>query len=314
MQKEFSEFHFTSFLKQVMANENYIEFRLESKGEQVKYYKILDGMYLYDQHLTFKDSNIDTSQYNNLLVTYYIYEGNYTIKTKNHKGETIEQVVRAGDVLRFAGDIKFENEFYQSDACGAVGLYCYYDNLLRSLKNFKFDTTKLVEFYKTISKYGFSIIDSNDIKYKYIANDIRKYLKEDNHYMVKIKALELLDWCVSHYSIKQKQYNKDYLKAIINVKNEIDNSPQENRSIAELARKCNMSETYFKKIFKDTFEYTPHKYILMKRLERAVYLLESTKKTIQTISEELNYASPSQFAKDFKRAYSCTPRDFRKSV
>lgn len=88
---------------------------------------------------------------------------------------------------------------------------------------------------------------------------------------------------------------------------------QKELSIEEIALQCNFSEYHFMRFFKKYIGMTCIEYINNYRLEIASSLLSSTDKSILDISFEVGFNNVSYFNKLFKKKYSITPKDFRKS-
>jgi len=82
-------------------------------------------------------------------------------------------------------------------------------------------------------------------------------------------------------------------------------------NVEQLAKSCNLSTSYFRKVFRENLGVSPQQYIIRVRLAMAEHLLSTTKKKIITVSEEVGFNSLSSFNRLFKRAYGVSPRDFR---
>lgn len=87
---------------------------------------------------------------------------------------------------------------------------------------------------------------------------------------------------------------------------------EENPSIAELARQCNISQVYLRKQFQKTMGLSPVEYRNVLRLNRARAYLEYGDISIQEISDMLGYATVSHFIKVFRRKYGISPLQYRK--
>lgn len=83
-------------------------------------------------------------------------------------------------------------------------------------------------------------------------------------------------------------------------------------SVEQLANHCNMSVSYFRKVFCENVGMGPQQYVLHVRLSMAKHLLLTTSKPILEISEEVGFHSVSSFNRQFLRAYKCSPRVLRR--
>ena len=84
-------------------------------------------------------------------------------------------------------------------------------------------------------------------------------------------------------------------------------------TIAEMAERCAMSPTAFKRKFAEYYGLSPHKWQLKQRLTRATALLTTTDLLVKQICYECNFATPSHFIRSFKKEFSCTPEWFREN-
>ena len=82
-------------------------------------------------------------------------------------------------------------------------------------------------------------------------------------------------------------------------------------TVERLARECNMSVSYFRKVFRDNLGMCPQQYLIHVRLSMAEHLLRTTNKQILDISEEVGFHSLSSFNRLFQKAYGRSPRTFR---
>ena len=82
--------------------------------------------------------------------------------------------------------------------------------------------------------------------------------------------------------------------------------------ISELAKSCNISEVYFRKLFKKEMGVSPVEYRNRLRLERAKQYLEYGDISVQEISDELGYSTVSHFIKIFREEFGVPPLEYRK--
>lgn len=87
-----------------------------------------------------------------------------------------------------------------------------------------------------------------------------------------------------------------------------------NMKLEEFAYLSGRSITSFKKDFINTFNCTPGKWLLKRRLEHAKYLLEVTDKNINELMFETGFENASHFIRVFKQAYGLSPLQFKKSI
>ena len=86
-----------------------------------------------------------------------------------------------------------------------------------------------------------------------------------------------------------------------------------NCKVSDIAKHCLLSESGLYNIFKKEGELTPNELIQKIRCEKAVVMLTTTNKSIEEISNSLEFSSTSYFRKVMYRYTQKTPREIRKS-
>lgn len=84
-------------------------------------------------------------------------------------------------------------------------------------------------------------------------------------------------------------------------------------SISSLAEMCHVSESCFRRKFKEHFGISPCDYILNKRIANAKELLRNGRYTVNEISELTGFTDPSYFSKAFKSICGISPSVYRSS-
>ncbi len=88
---------------------------------------------------------------------------------------------------------------------------------------------------------------------------------------------------------------------------------QEPLTIKFLAHYCNLSPDHFTRNFHSKFGITPNKYVQVKRIERAQFLLLTTKDSLEKIAFDVGMSNMSYFSRKFKEIVGISPAAFRKS-
>ena len=81
--------------------------------------------------------------------------------------------------------------------------------------------------------------------------------------------------------------------------------------IEDIANHCGLNRTYLSKLFKDATGYSPQRYLLNFRINKAKQLLTETDLPIQYISYSVGYSDPLAFSKFFKQETSLSPTQWR---
>ena len=84
-----------------------------------------------------------------------------------------------------------------------------------------------------------------------------------------------------------------------------------NISISEVAKACNISETHFRRLFKEYAQKSPIRYRIELKIEYAKRLLTDTDMTVDGIAQTLCFESTSYFCRAFKNNTGFTPSAYR---
>jgi len=84
-----------------------------------------------------------------------------------------------------------------------------------------------------------------------------------------------------------------------------------NLSLNEVASEVNISSSYLSAMFSRELKTTFVEYVTTKRMERACYLLKNTNEKTSAIAEQSGYKDPHYFSYIFKKAYGCSPKEYR---
>lgn len=84
-------------------------------------------------------------------------------------------------------------------------------------------------------------------------------------------------------------------------------------TVPDIAKACLISEPYLYRIFKEEKNTTPNEFKQMLLCKKAEELLLTTNKTVEEISNILNFSSASYFRKVFKKHTGSTPREKRQN-
>lgn len=87
---------------------------------------------------------------------------------------------------------------------------------------------------------------------------------------------------------------------------------KENLMVSFLAKRANLHQDYYSRLFLRFTGERPLAYIYTKRIERAQYLLATTKLSQTEISEETGFENPPYFSRMFRKVTSLTPGEYRK--
>jgi AraC-like DNA-binding protein len=90
----------------------------------------------------------------------------------------------------------------------------------------------------------------------------------------------------------------------------IKNNLYSNLSITELSLLTHLSESSFKRKFKEVFKESPGKYITRKKIERAAELLKISNDRISDIAYDVGFDSVKTFNRNFSKYFGQSPKEF----
>ncbi len=94
----------------------------------------------------------------------------------------------------------------------------------------------------------------------------------------------------------------------------IEDRLTEDLSLAELAFEVSLSPSHFLSLFHRTTGFSPHQYIVQRRLERAQHLLNSTRLSIGEIAVAVGFYDQSHLVRQMRRVMGVTPTSIRKHL
>jgi AraC-like DNA-binding protein len=81
--------------------------------------------------------------------------------------------------------------------------------------------------------------------------------------------------------------------------------------IPTLAAIAHVSQAHFIRVFKETFGETPHRYLQRRRVERAMFLLRETDRSITEICFDVGFGSLGTFSRTFTEIVGEPPTTYR---
>lgn len=86
--------------------------------------------------------------------------------------------------------------------------------------------------------------------------------------------------------------------------------PLDVRTVAAVAH---VSEAHFIRTFRSVFGETPHRYLQRRRVERAMFLLRETDRSITDICFDVGFTSLGTFSRTFRQIVGETPSAYREA-
>jgi transcriptional regulator GlxA family with amidase domain len=104
---------------------------------------------------------------------------------------------------------------------------------------------------------------------------------------------------------------EDVNRRMLRARDAMDRAYAEPLNIPALARIAYVSEAHFIRTFRATFGETPHRYLQRRRVERAMFLLRSTDRSVTDICIETGFSSLGTFSRTFTEIVGETPSAYR---
>lgn len=80
--------------------------------------------------------------------------------------------------------------------------------------------------------------------------------------------------------------------------------------IADLAKACHVSESYFRKVFVGCMNVPPLEYVNLIRIQKACDILQQADEPLETLASKVGFTSRSTFMRNFKKLVGDTPKQW----
>ena len=91
----------------------------------------------------------------------------------------------------------------------------------------------------------------------------------------------------------------------------MDRAYAEPLDVAAIAAVAHISEAHFSRCFRAAFGETPHRYLQRRRVERSMFLLRETERSITDICFDVGFMSLGTFSRTFREIIGETPTTYR---
>lgn len=112
-------------------------------------------------------------------------------------------------------------------------------------------------------------------------------------------------------SADQTSQDPELLRRLLRAKDRMDAASHEAWPVRRLARVSGVSEAHFARSFKQAFGVPPHRYLLTRRVERAMSLLRETELPITDIAFQTGWGSLGTFGRTFRDITGESPGTIR---
>lgn len=111
----------------------------------------------------------------------------------------------------------------------------------------------------------------------------------------------------------EKYPHRGGLSQILEALDYIDKYYMEEIRVAELAGKCSLSETHFRRIFVEYMSMTPAEYLTLIRIQNACELIKKSRYSMEEVARRVGYPTVSTFNRNFRRIVGTSPYQYKKN-
>ena len=104
---------------------------------------------------------------------------------------------------------------------------------------------------------------------------------------------------------------EDLNRRLLRARDAMDRAYREPLDVRGVAAVAHLSEAHFIRSFRAVFGETPHRYLQRRRVERAMFLLRETDRTVTEICLEVGFTSLGTFSRTFREIVGQTPSAYR---
>ena len=100
-------------------------------------------------------------------------------------------------------------------------------------------------------------------------------------------------------------------RRLLRARDAMDRAYAQPLDVPSLARIAHVSEAHFTRTFRATFGETPHRYLQRRRVERAMFLLRQTDRSVTDICFDVGFGSLGTFSRTFRAIVGSSPSAYR---
>jgi AraC-like DNA-binding protein len=104
---------------------------------------------------------------------------------------------------------------------------------------------------------------------------------------------------------------EDLNRRLLGARDAMDLAYAEPLNVRVVAAVAHVSEAHFIRTFRATFGETPHRYLQRRRVERSMFLLRETDRSVTDICFDVGFSSLGTFSRTFREIVGETPSGYR---
>ena len=104
---------------------------------------------------------------------------------------------------------------------------------------------------------------------------------------------------------------EDLHRHLLRARDAMDRAYAEPLDVRSVAAVAHLSEAHFSRSFRAVFGETPHRYLQRRRVERSMFLLRETERSVTDICLDVGFNSLGTFSRTFREIIGETPSGYR---
>ena len=104
---------------------------------------------------------------------------------------------------------------------------------------------------------------------------------------------------------------EDLNRRLLRARDAMDRSYAEPLDVRAVAAVAHVSEAHFIRRFRSVFGETPHRYLQRRRVERSMFLLRETDRSVTDVCLDVGFTSLGTFSRMFRQIVGETPSEYR---
>jgi AraC-like DNA-binding protein len=104
---------------------------------------------------------------------------------------------------------------------------------------------------------------------------------------------------------------EEFNRRLLRARDAMDRAYAEPLNVRVVAAVAHVSEAHFIRSFRSVFGETPHRYLQRRRVERSMFLLRDTDRSVTDICFDVGFTSRGTFSRTFREIVGEAPSDYR---
>ena len=106
---------------------------------------------------------------------------------------------------------------------------------------------------------------------------------------------------------------EEFNRRLLRARDAMDRAYAEPLDVRAIAAVAHLSEAHFIRSFRAAFGETPHRYLQRRRVERSMFLLRETDRSITDVCFDVGFTSLGTFSRTFREIVGETPSEYREN-